>query len=398
MGIFASNLESIKSKKLSQRILITAILAVSVIGATRSEPVSAVDYNAEIKKLQSQNAANENTRQDLQASAATLQEKITSLQTTITALDNLIKSNENIRGELAVKITENAAQIVREQNILKDSIRSLYIENDMTMLEKMASSKTLSDYVDKEQYTLSAQAEVKRGLDRINALKAEQQKQKDQVETLIADSTGMQTQINNDKQEVSRLLALNESEQASYSQAIATTSNQISDLERQQAAENARFLREQAALAAAAQRKSGGAPITQAAAPSSVSAVNGAAYPWANAPWPNDIPDPWGMYQRQCVSYTAWKVAASGRHMPYWGGVGNAKQWDDNARAAGIPTDGSPRVGDVAVRNAGTYGHVMYVDAVNSDGSIDISQYNANWDGRYSTARIFPGDLVFIHF
>lgn len=395
MGKLSESLESVKSKKLSQKILILAVLAVSLIGVTQS--ASAVDYNAEIKKLQTQNATNESTRNNLQTSAATLQEKIASLQTTINALDGLIKSNESIQGELAVKIADNAARIVREQTILNDSIRQLYIENDMTMLEKMASSKTLSDYVDKEQYTLSAQAEVTRGLERIDTLKAEQQKQKDQVEQLIKDSSAMQSQLSNDKQEVSRLLAMNESEQANYSQSIASNNSQITDLERQQAEENARFLRAQAALAAAAQRKATG-PVTQMAAPSNVSAVNGYSYPWASAPWPNDLPDPWGMYQRQCVSYTAWKVSASGRHMPNWGGRGNANQWDDNARAAGMAVDGSPRVGDVAVRNAGTYGHVMYVEAVNSDGSINISQYNSNWDGRYSEARIFPGDLVFIHF
>jgi surface antigen len=104
------------------------------------------------------------------------------------------------------------------------------------------------------------------------------------------------------------------------------------------------------------------------------------------------------MYLRQCVSYTAWKVHASGRNMPYWGGFGNAKQWDDNAIAAGIPVDRNPQVGDVAVSNRGYYGHVMYVEAVHGDGTISISQYNASWDGTYSEARIPIGDLVFIHF
>jgi len=121
-------------------------------------------------------------------------------------------------------------------------------------------------------------------------------------------------------------------------------------------------------------------------------------YPWANAPFPNELPDPWGMFQRQCVSYTAWKVAQSGRHMPYWGGVGNANQWDDNARAAGIPVDTNPRVGDVAVMHIGPYGHVMYVEAVNPDGTIRISEYNFDLQGNYSERTISPAGLVFIHF
>ena len=84
--------------------------------------------------------------------------------------------------------------------------------------------------------------------------------------------------------------------------------------------------------------------------------------------------------------------------MPYWGGRGNAKLWDDNARAAGIPVDSSPRVGDVAVSNSGTYGHVMYVEAVHGGGTITVSQYNASWDGKYSVAKRATTGLVFIHF
>jgi surface antigen len=87
--------------------------------------------------------------------------------------------------------------------------------------------------------------------------------------------------------------------------------------------------------------------------------------------------------------------------MPGWGwsARGNANQWDDNARAAGIPVDGSPRAGDVAISNSGFYGHAMYVESVNGDGTINISQYNANLDGRYSVRyNLNPAGLVFIHF
>jgi peptidoglycan DL-endopeptidase CwlO len=404
MGILSFIQESRTTKTLSKKISLIAVGLAIVAGFSLSDnkQVAAVDYGAEIKKLQTANSANEASRQSLQSSAATLEAKIASLQTTISALEGLIVSNESLRTDINQKIVANQAEIVREQEILKVSIRDLYISDDMSMLEKMASSRNLSDYVEKEQFTISAQDAVKDSMDRISALKIEQEKQKSQVETLISDSKSMQAQVASEKQQVAELLAQNQSAQAQESAEIAANNSQITDLQRQQAEENARYLREQAALAAAARQRaaSSNTPVVQVQAPASsgIRAVNGAAYPWANAPWPNDLPDPWGMYQRQCVSYTAWKVSASGRHMPYWGGRGNANQWDDNARAAGIPTDGTPRVGDVAVRNAGTYGHVMYVEGINSDGSINISQYNADWSGHYSTATIMPSGLVFIHF
>lgn len=121
-------------------------------------------------------------------------------------------------------------------------------------------------------------------------------------------------------------------------------------------------------------------------------------YPWANSSYYSNSPDTWGMYKRQCVSYAAWKVASSGRVMPYWGGRGNASNWDNNARASGIPVDSNPRVGDVAVENSGYYGHVMFVEEVYQNGSILVSQYNADGAGNYSVETVSTAGLLFIHF
>lgn len=137
--------------------------------------------------------------------------------------------------------------------------------------------------------------------------------------------------------------------------------------------------------------------IRQASAVTSVKPVSGGGYPYANAPFPNSSVDPWGMYKRQCVSYAAWKVSASGRNMPYWGGKGSAYMWDENARAAGIPVDANPRVGDVAVKNSGS-GHVMYVEAVYGDGTIKVSDYNNDGRGTYGERVRSAAGLVFIHF
>lgn len=378
----------------------SVLVLVITIVTSATQTAAAVDYNAEIQKLQTQNSSNETNRSNLQTAASDLQTQIANLQAGIANLDKQIANNQTQQAELNQKIEANKAEIARQQAILADSIRKLYISNDMSTLEMVASSKNLSEYVDRQQYTLAAQSSVKQSMDRITALKSTQEKQKKQVDGLLADNTAMQSQMSEQKKQVSTLLAMNQSQQAQYSATIASNNSQITDLQKQQAEENERFLRAQAAAAAAAKAKAAanGTPVTQEAAPSGVRGVNGANYPYANAPWPNDIPDPWGMYKRQCVSYTAWAVTASGRHMPYWGGHGNAKEWDDNAIAAGIPVDSNPRPGDVAVKNSGTYGHVMYVNAVNSDGTISISQYNAAWTGTYSTATIYPSGLVFIHF
>jgi surface antigen len=110
----------------------------------------------------------------------------------------------------------------------------------------------------------------------------------------------------------------------------------------------------------------------------------------------NSKVDNWGMYNRQCVSYTAYRVATSGRTMPY--GFGDANRWPAAARAHGIAVDARPRVGDVAIRTDNNHGHSMYVEAINTDGTLVISQYNVNKTGTYSRDTIKSDGLQFIHF
>ncbi|MGK4578528.1 CHAP domain-containing protein [Kitasatospora sp. HPMI-4] len=71
-----------------------------------------------------------------------------------------------------------------------------------------------------------------------------------------------------------------------------------------------------------------------------------------------------------------------------WGGTtwGNANTWDDAARRVGVTVNTTPTVGAIAVNDVhGTYGHVAYVNAVYSDGSFDVEEYNWNNRTAYGT-------------
>lgn len=82
--------------------------------------------------------------------------------------------------------------------------------------------------------------------------------------------------------------------------------------------------------------------------------------------------------------------------------LGNAHTWDERAASQGFPIDRSPRAGDVAVWEAWTngargVGHVAYVESVNHNGTITISEWN--WKGPFiRTVRVIsPAGLKFIH-
>lgn len=134
--------------------------------------------------------------------------------------------------------------------------------------------------------------------------------------------------------------------------------------------------------------------------------VLGDNYPsyWKNAA-PDTIVDSWTMWNRECVSFVAFRLnAANGYSLPV--GYGNANTWGSIARSRGIRVDKIPAVGSVAwfdsyVGGAGYMGHVSWVADVQGD-SVVLEEYNFNagqGPHRYHRRTIHKSQVSgFIHF
>lgn len=355
---------------------LTLALAGLISGAA---VVHADQYDEQINALNQQNSSAQGVLNGLQAQAGSYQEAINQLQTQINAVQAALNAGIAQQNSLIAQIADAQAKIDQKRKYLGEDIKAMYIDGQLSTIEEIATSKNLSDYVDKEEYRTSVQNKIDSTIKEIAVQQATLKKQKAELDILVESQKQQNAQLASARGQQAELLSYNESQQAGYNNQIASNSSKISELRQAQIRANARFI-----------GAAGNGPAC------------GGGYParWCEIPQDSVI-DSWGMYNRECVSYTAFKVAASGRHMPYWGGIGNANQWDDNARNAGMRVDNDPGNGNdgtVAVSNSGFYGHVMWVESVNSNGTINISQYNASLNGRYSTNTISPGGLVFIHF
>lgn len=79
---------------------------------------------------------------------------------------------------------------------------------------------------------------------------------------------------------------------------------------------------------------------------------------------------------------------------------GNANNWASAAAQSGYTVNNNPSSGAVLQSTAGGYGHVAYVDKVNSDGSIQVSEMNYQGVGVVSTRTISAsaaGSYNYIH-
>ncbi|HVE46857.1 MAG TPA: CHAP domain-containing protein [Acidimicrobiales bacterium] len=106
----------------------------------------------------------------------------------------------------------------------------------------------------------------------------------------------------------------------------------------------------------------------------------------------------WGFAFRNCTDYVAWKINSLGVSFSNTMGgrrFGNATNWDDNARSLGWTVSTTPRPRSIAVREGG-YGHVAFVESVNADGSVNVSQYNSAGTGGFSTGTSRFDSYIYI--
>ena len=121
-------------------------------------------------------------------------------------------------------------------------------------------------------------------------------------------------------------------------------------------------------------------------------------YPWQAAPI--GTLSPLGYNYRECVDFVAYRLnrdvsTASAPWKYTWSSLtplgGNALDWKKNWDAHGWQVSHTPIAGSVAwwgSGSAGALGHVAYVQAVNSNGTIALEEYNWGDDHTYSTRTI----------
>lgn len=102
-----------------------------------------------------------------------------------------------------------------------------------------------------------------------------------------------------------------------------------------------------------------------------------------------------GYSYRNCTDYTAWRLESVGIPDSQVRGLGNGGQWYANAPASERSL--TPRAWDAAVA-PGNPGHVAFVDSVNNDGTITISEYNYAGTGMGDSRTGTPQALGFSEF
>ena len=336
---------------------------------------------AQRKQAEFQQKANES-----KAVANTYQAAVSNLSAEIAAIEASINANKALADDLAVQITESEEKLSDTQAALAEMLINMHFGGDSEPITILAGSKSISDYAEKQAREDVAKQEISLASEKIKTLKQELEEKKAAIDSLIESDKQKQAEVASKRAEQASIMAKYQNDAAAYTR------------DADAAAEEARSLMEVIAEETATCQYSG-----------HTTTMYSNNYPYQNScpSWPNFYP--YAGMMCQCTSYAGWKAMSTyGISFSSWG---NAKYWGWNY-------DGSPRTykdgyrvdtvveaHTVAVSNCGQYGHVMWVESVNGDGTINVSEYNNYGSNIYHRSADFGArtgvsvaGLRFIHF
>ena len=365
-------------------IIVVVVLVAVAVPTQMTRKVSADEYDDRINALQQDIAKYQAEGARLNSEAATLQSALAQLGNEKSAIQTQVDISQAKYDQLVAQIIETEQKIKDNQDALGKTIADLYVDDKISPIEMLASSKNIGDYLDKQEYRSSVRNELTSTITEIKDLKKSLVEKKAEVEKVLAEQKSQRDQLAAKESEKQNLLQKTQGQEAGYQQLIGNSQAAIAEAKATQALVNSRYT------------SNGGFTL--------INAGSLGAYTWnySNCPMSGYLStggadgnggDGYGYGCRQCASYVAWKIAKETGKYYSWG---NAVNFTGNAISEGY-IEGAPQPGSIAVMDPGkagqSYGHVAWVESV-SGNMVTISQYNYDYGdgyGMYSVMTLSSG-------
>lgn len=367
---------SISQKAKKSFLIFTALVLVGAgVGYMQTRPASADQYDDKIRALQADMNRYQAEANRLNAEAVTLANTLAQITNQKNAIQAQIDVNQAQHDKLIIEIADTEQQIKDNQDALGTTIADMYLDDDISPIEMLASSKNISEFLDKQEYRNSVKEELGATIKKVKDLKAQLTTKKEEVTKLLAAQKVARDDLQAKQNEQANILAQTQNDESKYQGMIANNQKEIANARAAQAAMRARA------------NNNGGYSVVSSGSLGAYTSL------WAGKSCTMGGPGGWYSYGgvdgnggdgrgygcRQCASYAAWKVATVTGKYYKWG---NGGMFASGAIRAGYQNLGSnPQPGSLAVM-WGNPGHVAWVEAV-SGNQILVSQYNWEINGQY---------------
>ncbi|UEA32092.1 coiled-coil domain-containing protein [Granulicatella elegans] len=403
---------------MNKRLLTFVVTGTALALGALSPSVNAQDIDSQISSANSQIQNLNNQKQAVASQVDQLSQDLSNVQSRINSVQaeqETAKANLEV---LKAEISKLETLIAERNERLKDQARAVQVNGSRSYLDFLLNADSITDVVNRIGVIVDLVGANRQ-------LMQEQARDKEQVETKeqaqkanLAQQEANEAQLQNLQSELSATFNKHKATLANLSneelEAIAARDGLVQEKERL-AAEKARADAEKAAAQKAAEAAKEAmlkateesvaqAAATPAAATVSIAAKSATPAKAANivvggsfaAPNPSFVAALNGGYFGQCTYYVYNRFAQLGSPIRTTG-LGNAAEWPANAAAAGYGVSSTPRAGTAIVFQRGVggadpvYGHVGFVERVNADGSLFISEMNVQGVNVISTRTIPAG-------
>jgi len=348
------------------------VFAMTVAVVPFARPASADQFDDKIASLTREMAQYQAEADRLNGEAATLAVALAQITNEKNALQAQVDLNQAKYDKLVVDIAATEKEIKENQDALGTTIANLYVSDEVSPVEMLASSGNISDFFNKQEYRSSVKDQLNGTIKKVKTLKIQLDSQKVEVESVLAQQKSARDSLAAKEAEQANLLAQTQNDEANYQGLISKNASAINEAKAAQAALRARS------------NATGGYSL--------VDAGSLPGYPWNNSNCPmqgymstggsdGNGGDGHGYGCRQCVSYVAYRVAkATG---VYYNNLGNGGQTAQTlvSRHGWTNLGGTPQAGSVGSL-WGNPGHTAYVEAVDGN-KILVSQYNYDYGSGY---------------
>lgn len=359
----------VHTNQITRRILTGLMMGLMIMGFAL--PAKADQFDDQINSLQAKMGEQKAQLGALQQQADTLENKLSEIKVQVRGIQNQMALTAAQLAQVNARIVELNAQMAKQKEFLGANIKAMYMESTTTPLEVLVSSDNLSDFFNKQEYLDKVKAKIQETLSSLLVTKKDVDAQQQSLAVLTDQQKTQHEALVAQQQEQQNLLAQTQGQESAYQALVAQTNQQL-----------------QSVVAARAEA------IRRAGIKFSSSGCGGYPAGWCGAAQDSQVDD-WAFYNRECVSYVAWKRWALGaKPQPnYWG---NASDWYRYVNSS------TPHSGDIVVWGAnannfiGWAGHVAYVESV-SGSNVTLSQFNfdvGSGPGRFSIMTLSTGDPI----
>ena len=415
---------------MNKRLLTFVVTGTALALGTLAPSVNAQDIDSQINSANSQIQNLNNQKQAVAGQVEQLSQDLTNVQSRINSVQaeqETAKANLEV---LKAEISKLETLIAERNERLKDQARAVQVNGARSYLDFLLNADSITDVVNRIGVIVDLVG-ANRQLMQEQARDKEQVQTKEQAQKVnLAQQEANEAQLQNLQSELSATFNKHKATLANLSneelEAIAARDGLVQEKERL-AAEKARADAEKAAAQKAAEEakeamlkateeavaKAAATPAAATAStPATIAAKSEAASTTATpakaanivvggsfaAPDPSFVAALNGGYFGQCTYYMYNRFAQLGAPIRTTA-LGNAAEWPANAAAAGYGVSSTPRAGTAIVFQRGVggadpvYGHVGFVERVNADGSLFISEMNVQGVNVIST-RTIPASVA----